>query len=110
MQRADLAGMLYPEQPFVYALPAESLQEQWDSEEPVLVQGIIDGFFEEDGEIVLVDYKTDYLDRDGEQTLWERYGIQMQYYRRALEDMMQKPVKACVLYSIYLDKEIVRND
>lgn len=106
MQRADLAGMLYREQPFVYTLSAKSLQEQWDSEEPVLIQGIIDGFFEEDGEIVLVDYKTDYLGEHGEQTLRERYGIQMKYYRMALEDIMQKPVKACVLYSVYLDKEI----
>ena len=61
-----------------------------------MVQGIIDCFFEEDGQLVLVDYKTTHT-RD-EAQLKERYALQMDIYRRALETITGKKVKEANLY------------
>lgn len=104
MKRADREGRLYREQPFVYSMEAQKLDKNWDSAQPVLIQGIIDAFFEEDGALVLVDYKTDHLKGQKPQVLAERYKSQMEYYRKALESMMGKPVKEAVLYSVYLEQ------
>ena len=49
---------------------------------------------------MLVDYKTDYVEK--EETLRERYGIQLDYYRRALMQMEKKRVKETVIYSFRL--------
>ena len=50
----------------------------WDSDERILIQGIIDAFFEEDGKLVLVDYKTDYVENSD--ILIRRYEAQVRYY------------------------------
>ena len=72
----------------------------------MLVQGIIDVWFEdEDGAIILVDYKTDHIaDRE---KLAERYRGQLSYYAQALEQLTGCTVKAQVIYSFFLGKEIV---
>ena len=80
-----------------------------DSEEPVLIQGIIDVWFEEDGEVVIVDYKTDSIKEDEEQVLLDRYQIQMLYYAQALQQITQKKVKEAVIYSLALQKEVKVN-
>ena len=51
MQRAAAAGKLYREKQFVIGIPAREMGE-WDSDERILIQGIIDAFFEEDGKLV----------------------------------------------------------
>ena len=66
MKTADLSGLLFREQPFVISRSAAEIDESWDENERVLVQGIIDAYFMENDEIVLVDYKTDYV-RKGEE-------------------------------------------
>ncbi|MBP3703322.1 MAG: PD-(D/E)XK nuclease family protein, partial [Lachnospiraceae bacterium] len=78
-----------------------------DCDETVLVQGIIDGFFEENGELVLMDYKTDALPASREQILRNRYHVQMDFYKRALESITGKRVKETFLYSFSLGKEII---
>ena len=60
-------------------------------------------FFEEDGELVLVDYKTDQLSgniKQAEKTLKERYRYQMESYKRALESISGLSVKESYLYSV----------
>ena len=69
-----------------------------DSDEQVIIQGIIDVWFEEDGDIVLVDYKTDRVEEGNEQMLLDRYQIQMVYYAQALQQITQKKVKEAVIY------------
>ena len=102
MHRAALRNELHKETPFVLGVGADTLQEGWDPEETVLIQGIIDAWFEEDGGIILVDYKTDYV-RDGDvKILTERYRAQMEYYRMALERLTQKKVTEMGLYSFRL--------
>ena len=73
----------------------------------VLVQGIIDAFFYEGDEIVLVDYKTDRAGyRDGAETLVSRYKVQLDYYGQALEKLTGKRVKEKIIYSFTLNREI----
>ena len=102
MWRAQEQGLLYREQPFVLGIDAKRLDSDLPEGEKVLIQGIIDVFFIEDGEIVLLDYKTDVI--DSLEALWNRYNVQIQYYEEALTKLMQMPVKERILYSFYLEK------
>ena len=112
MREADQDGRLHREQPFVMGKPAKEIFSDRTEEEIVLVQGIIDAFYETEEGIILLDYKTDALKPGEEEKLVSRYQEQMILYGRALEDMMGQPVAECILYSFSLGKEIpcpVRN-
>ncbi|MBE5866613.1 MAG: helicase-exonuclease AddAB subunit AddA [Lachnospiraceae bacterium] len=102
MWAADRRGELYREQPFVLGVGAERVAAEFPKEEMVLIQGIIDVFWVEDGEIVLLDYKTDVIGSG--QELRNRYETQLIYYQEALERLMKMDVKEKVLYSFYLQK------
>ena len=104
MYRAEKRGELYREQPFVYGVSAGRLGEDYPEQEKVLIQGIIDAFFVEEGALVLVDYKTDVIDGPGE--LWKRYETQVQYYEEALCKLMNLPMKQKILYSFYLEESV----
>ena len=94
-------GSVRREQPFVFEYEGQ------------LIQGIIDLYFEEDGELVLVDYKTDRVMKGeaGEKELVKRYAIQLDYYAKALTQLTGKTVKEKIIYSFALEKEIVcQND
>jgi ATP-dependent helicase/nuclease subunit A len=72
-----------------------------------MVKGVIDAFFRDGQELVIVDYKTDHVDiSDFEETLKNRYTEQMRYYRNALEQITGLKVKETILYSVSLGKEI----
>lgn len=105
MGRADAAGLLHKEQPFVLGIPASELGEDFPEDETVLIQGIIDVYFEEDGELVVADYKTDAVTQAEE--LVNRYRVQLDYYARALEQLTRKRVKEKIIYSFALQKEIL---
>lgn len=111
MAEAARAGKLYKEQPFVMGLPASRLGDAFPSEEMVLIQGIIDVFFEEEDGFVVLDYKTDAVSTPEE--LVKRYQVQLDYYSEALEQISgypsekgSKPVKERILYSFKLGREI----
>jgi len=93
MCAASRRGQLHAEQPFVLA-----------DEEMILVQGIIDVYFEEDGELVVLDYKTDRVSCADD--LKERYHVQLDYYAKALQRLTGKPVKERIIYSFWLQREI----
>lgn len=99
-------GALRREQQFMLEIPVMELYPELESEETVLVQGIIDACFEEDGEWVLVDYKTDYVRYGMEQTLVDRYRVQLEQYARALEQLTGMKVREQIIYSFALDKHI----
>ncbi len=105
MIEAALEGRLKREQPFVLGLPANSLNSEFPETETVLIQGIIDVFFEEGDRFVVVDYKTDHVEQDGE--LVSRYKVQLDYYARALARLTGKPVKEKIIYSFCLSQEIL---
>lgn len=106
MQQAAKRGALRREQQFMLEIPVMELYPELESEETVLVQGIIDACFEEDGEWVLVDYKTDYVCYGMEQTLVDRYRVQLEQYARALEQLTGMKVREQIIYSFALDKHI----
>lgn len=105
MQKAEEQGKLWREQPFVMGLPANRLDENCPDTEQVLIQGIIDIFFEEEGRIVAADYKTDAVNTSEE--LIRRYKVQLDYYQEALEKLTGKEVSEKIIYSFALGKEIV---
>ena len=107
MKAAALKNQLFREQPFVISRSAAEIDESWDESERVLVQGIIDAYFLEDEEIVLVDYKTDYVRRGEEKKLIERYHTQLEDYGQALERMTRRRVKEKYIYSFALKKAIL---
>ena len=90
-------GKARREQPFVF---------EYESQ---LIQGIIDLYFEEDGELVIVDYKTDRVNKSaaGEQNLVKRYAVQLDYYAKALAQLTGKRVKEKIIYSFALEKGII---
>lgn len=91
------SGRARREQPFVFEYEGQ------------LIQGIIDMYFEEYGELVLIDYKTDRVDKStaGEQELVKRYAIQLDYYAKALAQLTGKCVKEKIIYSFALEKGII---
>ena len=107
MREADRSGRLYREQPFVLGLSAaECGYETGDPGQQLMIQGIIDVYFEEEDGLVLLDYKTDYIPKDKEEILRERYGTQLALYEKALRQLTRRPVKECFLYSFALRKLI----
>ncbi len=110
MKRAALEGTLFREQPFVLGVAAQEIfggempAGSDASEETILVQGIIDAYFTEDGQITVVDYKTDQV--PDENILAERYRIQMEYYAKALHSLTGMPIADAVIYSFHLGREI----
>ena len=105
MRNAFLNETLKREQPFVMSVPASEADPSYPEDETILVQGIIDAWFPEGDEIVLVDYKTDRVKEAGE--LKKRYEKQLAYYQQALERTTGKKVKEKIIYSLALDEELV---
>lgn len=103
MAESARRGKLYKEQPFVLGVPASELYEQ-KTEEWILVQGIIDVYFEEEDGLVVLDYKTDRV--SDEKELVNKYHAQLDYYAKALEQLTEKKVKEKLIYSFTLGKEI----
>lgn len=101
---AAKSEQLFKEQPFVYGICANRLNKEFPDTETVLIQGIIDAYFEEDGKIVLLDYKTDVVKTQEE--LIKRYRIQLDYYAEVLKNLLSAPVDDIYIYSFYLEKEI----
>ncbi|WP_022769738.1 helicase-exonuclease AddAB subunit AddA [Butyrivibrio sp. NC2007] len=97
-------GELMREKPFMMGISAKELDPGFPEDEMVLVQGIVDAWFIEDGEIVLLDYKTDKV-RDGK-ALVDRYAVQLELYKRALEAATRKKVKEVYIYSFTLESVI----
>ena len=104
MVQADQREELRKEKAFVLGIPAGEIWD-CDSRELVLVQGIVDAFFYEDGDIILMDYKTDSVEKP--EQLIQRYQAQLDLYARALEEATGKKVREKIIYSFHLKKEII---
>ena len=92
------------ELPFSMLFEGKRVYDSLEDGENLFLQGIIDTAFEEDGEWVLVDYKTDRV-KSGEDLI-KRYKIQMDLYKEALQRLTGMPVKACYIYSFRLHDAI----
>ena len=102
------AKNIYTEAPFYMNIDVKEIYKDIkDLDENILVQGIIDLYFEEvDGKLVLVDYKTDNVKTGEEDVLINRHKEQLLLYKKALEAATKKEVKEVYLYSTCLNKEI----
>ena len=101
VRRANAEGKLFREQPFILGVSLGEIDPAHPgSRERVLIQGIIDLYFEEDGKLFIVDYKTDRIaDMD---ELEASYRTQLDWYRRALEQATGKTVAGTMIYSTVL--------
>lgn len=98
VMREKKFAALFPAKFFYPELTGEA------AEEKIVVQGIADCVFVEDGELVIVDYKTD-TGVDAE-TLLDRYSAQLEIYREALSQALGMPVKETLLYSFFMNSTV----
>ena len=102
--------IVYRELPFYTEIDVHRIDPDLPKEvegDKVRLQGVIDSFFYEDNEVILLDYKTDYVEQGNEEELINKYRMQIQYYKEALEKITKAKIKECYLYSFYLEKEIL---
>ena len=101
------AKEIYREKPFYMNVSSKDIYSEKESDEEVLVQGIIDLYYiNEKNELILVDYKTDYVESGKEEELIEKYSNQLEMYAKALEESENKKVAKKIIYSTSLGKEI----
>ncbi|VYU59924.1 helicase-exonuclease AddAB subunit AddA [Clostridium paraputrificum] len=101
---------VYRELPFYTEIDVHRIDPDLPKEvegDKVRLQGVIDSFFYEEDEVILLDYKTDYVEQGNEEELINKYKMQIQYYKEALEKITKTKIKECYLYSFYLEKEIL---
>ena len=95
------------EKPFYIYISSNEIYDD-EINEKILVQGIIDLYYiDKNDKLVLVDYKTDYVANNNEQELVDKYKGQLDIYKRALEQALNRKVEAVYIYSTYLDKKIL---
>ncbi len=120
MRQAARNGLLYKEKKFVVGVPSKRLLQEEkkedsrnadqvqsiDTEQAIVVQGIIDAYFREGDQLILLDYKTDHIKEGQEEVLRERYKTQILYYKDTLEQLTGLTVSETYIYSFSLGKEI----
>ena len=100
------AKSVYKEQPFYINLKSGEVYND-GSNENILVQGIIDLYYiNKENDIILVDYKTDWVQDGQEIALVDKYKKQLEIYSSALEKSLDKPVSKKYIYSVCLNKMI----
>ena len=98
---ANKSEKLFKEKAIDYNIKLKNLfrDENISEDEKIMVVGIIDLFFEnENGEIILLDYKTDYVTKENLEEVKERYKVQLDLYKSAIEDISGKKVAKKGLY------------
>lgn len=125
MKAAYLRGELYREAQFVMGISEAKVEEfkeiarkvreekvflkpedisKAGDGDTILIQGIIDVYFIEDGNVVIADYKTDRVKKL--QELKDHYYVQLELYKQAVEQITGMKVKEKILYSVELSGEI----
>lgn len=107
MQRINSSSKLYREFRFTVKIKAgrvdKTLTPPFDNED-IILQGAVDLAFEENGYLVIVDYKTDNVKQT--EDLKKRYAAQLLLYKEAMEQCTGLKVKECILYSFKLNDYI----
>ena len=103
------ADRIYKEQTFMLELSIEEVKDVFqiedidiDMQDTILIQGTIDMFFVKNGEAIIVDYKTDKV--YDKIDIKQRYKVQLQYYKKALEKVLGLKVKGCYIYLVNTNK------
>lgn len=96
------------EVPFNYQYDPRKVLPDWqNADAPLVVQGMIDCCFEENGKWILLDYKTDrYFDEAGRQQLIDQYRLQINFYAEALANLTGMPVAERILCLVVMGEQI----
>ncbi|HZK34974.1 MAG TPA: helicase-exonuclease AddAB subunit AddA [Bacillota bacterium] len=107
-RRIISADPLWRELPFNYKKEASEVIDGLDIEgETLLIQGVIDCCFVEDGKWVLIDYKTDWIANESDiDRAVNNYRVQLELYSEALERLSDKPVGERILYLLNIGRAI----
>ncbi len=105
----NAGSALYREYKFMYEINASELYDvPGADQETVLIQGVADAVIVEEDGLIIVDYKTDRVDKP--EQLDERYRAQLNLYGRALSKSFGRPVRQSIIYSFSLSKELELTD
>ena len=98
-----LAKEIPKEEPFYINIDANTIFDDAEDDETILVQGIIDLYYiDKDGKLILVDYKTDYVPDGDVSKLEEKYKVQLELYKKALEDALGRKVDKAMIWALEL--------
>ena len=100
-QELKNAKEIHKEQPFYINVPANKIYDGAEENEMILVQGIIDLYYiSKEGKLILVDYKTDYVPNGDVSKLEEKYKVQLELYKKALEEATGKKVDKAMIWAL----------
>lgn len=102
-EKIDYESKIYKEHKFMLYIPYNEIFKKSAVSDKILVQGIIDIFIETDDKIILIDYKTNAI--KNEEKLRDKYQLQLDLYKLALEIQYKKPVETFI-YSFSISKMI----
>ena len=92
---------IHKEEPCYIQIPAQEIYDEASEDEMILVQGIIDLYYiDKDGKLILVDYKTDYVPDGDVSKLEEKYRVQLNLYKRALEGALGRNVDKAMIWAL----------
>ncbi len=104
-KRMLAAEKVYKEYAFTAAIPLEEMEPDIKSDgEVIIIEGVADCAFVENGELVIIDFKTDRVQSGAE--LAEKYKEQLGVYRRCLAEVIGLPVKQTLIYSFKLGETV----
>jgi ATP-dependent helicase/nuclease subunit A len=108
-RRMLASAKIHREVPFNLEIPCSEVYPELDEcdLETILLQGVIDCYFEEPDGLVIIDYKTDYVPDDGMEMIKNRYRIQIGYYAKALAILTGRKVKETYIY-LFSNGEVVK--
>ena len=95
------AKEIHKETPFYINIPAIEIYDEAEKSEKILVQGIIDLYYiDKNDNLILVDYKTDYVPNGDVKILEEKYKVQLDIYKKALEEATRTKVYKAMIWSL----------
>ena len=100
-QELKQAKEIHKETPFYINIPATEIYDEAEENEKILVQGIIDLYYiDKNDNLILVDYKTDYVPNGDVKILEEKYKVQLDIYKKALEEAISKKVYKAMIWAL----------
>ena len=75
-------------------------------DESVMLRGVIDLYFEEDDGLVILDYKTDWIDNNNKKEIIHKYKKQLEIYAEVLSTLTGKKIKEKYLYLFSIDEQV----
>ena len=81
--------------------------EKEQNEDTLMLRGIIDAYFEEEDELVIIDYKTDFVNEENKLELISKYEKQLEIYSKALNELTGKKVKEAYIYLFGIEEAVL---